>query len=682
MSNATVSSQVYIIRNNSALSAVASATMILYADGTDIFAKDANGNTYNLTHPSASSISMGLNNLTDVTIASLSGGDVLQYNSTSGQWENGAISLALGDLSNVSSSNPGVNQILVYDGTGWTFTNQSSGGSVSALHEVGDVWDYSGTPPTTGYVLYWSGSEWDQKAVMSSFSVTDGSTVGTVDHGDSITYSGSNGIALTVSQSGTSIGVETALSAGLNNLSDTANSFTGLATGQVLKYTGSAWSNASVSIGELSDVDITTAAPTSGQTLVWNATNGEFEPGTISGGSGTSAGNQYQIQIADASNGFAAANWEIDANSDLLPITDNSLDLGSPSKKVAEIFVGPSSVNIAKSASASVVGDYATIGTDGTHGELEFYSLPQAANPIHHYWFKDADGSVELHLEGNSNFHFTFKTDSNMAQTQIAKLPTNMPTEDGQALVTSAANYSGANFDLEWQNVNYPPFPFNLPFNSGAPQGSANGMGVVLQIGDATTRGAAASPSPIVISNFTILQNSENWASGVSGDDSGFLYGYTTVYSAPPGPLCIPKTATAKFAGPFKLCFLASGLSSTWATGGTPTTIKVKIKVIEDKLDATTAEVVAGTTYEHEFTGLNLVYSQNQGNSADQWTITIPEADLNSNIFPSGGTIHADCQGLALSVRVYEPSANIGTGATGALAVHTMSMPMTLQTNS
>ena len=33
------------------------------------------------------------------------------------------------------------------------------------------------------------------------------------------------------------------------------------------------------SIGDLSDVDITTSAPTNGQALIWNSTNSEFEPG-------------------------------------------------------------------------------------------------------------------------------------------------------------------------------------------------------------------------------------------------------------------------------------------------------------------------------------------------------------------------------------------------------------------
>ena len=37
----------------------------------------------------------------------------------------------------------------------------------------------------------------------------------------------------------------------------------------------------SSSVGDLSDVDITTSAPSDGQALVWNASNSEFEPGTV-----------------------------------------------------------------------------------------------------------------------------------------------------------------------------------------------------------------------------------------------------------------------------------------------------------------------------------------------------------------------------------------------------------------
>jgi hypothetical protein len=47
---------------------------------------------------------------------------------------------------------------------------------------------------------------------------------------------------------------------------------------------GSAGDISTSSIDDLNDVDTTTAAPTTGQALVWNNTNSEWEPGTIEGG--------------------------------------------------------------------------------------------------------------------------------------------------------------------------------------------------------------------------------------------------------------------------------------------------------------------------------------------------------------------------------------------------------------
>ena len=54
---------------------------------------------------------------------------------------------------------------------------------------------------------------------------------------------------------------------------------------------------AAASIDALSDVDITTSAPTNGQALVWNASNSEFEPGTVGG----------QITIQDEGSALATS---------------------------------------------------------------------------------------------------------------------------------------------------------------------------------------------------------------------------------------------------------------------------------------------------------------------------------------------------------------------------------------
>src|SRR6056300_420200 len=75
-------------------------------------------------------------------------------------------------------------------------------------------------------------------------------------------------------------------SADFNSLWDArfaSDSTTNLSEGTNLYYTDARADAriAAASIGDLSDVDITTAAPTDGQALVWNASNSEFEPGTV-----------------------------------------------------------------------------------------------------------------------------------------------------------------------------------------------------------------------------------------------------------------------------------------------------------------------------------------------------------------------------------------------------------------
>ena len=140
MSNATVSSQVYIVRNAGSLSAVSAGTMILYADGTDLFAKDASNNVYNLTSIGSSSVSLTLEQLTNVN-AGASTGQIIKWNGSA--WAPSNFTLALNDLSNVSAGSPSSNQVLQWNGSAWVAATISSGGSVTGLYDVGDVFDYN-----------------------------------------------------------------------------------------------------------------------------------------------------------------------------------------------------------------------------------------------------------------------------------------------------------------------------------------------------------------------------------------------------------------------------------------------------------------------------------------------------------------------------------------------------------
>ena len=129
-----------------------------------------------------------------------------------------------------------------------------------------------------------------------------------------------------------------------------------------------------VSVGDLSDVDITTAAPSDGQALVWNASNSEFEPGTVA-----SSTNYFQnIAISgqttvapdsttDTLNFAAGANITLttDASTDTITIASADTNTQLTQEQVEDI-VG-----------AMVDGGTETnisVTYDDTNGKLNFVS--------------------------------------------------------------------------------------------------------------------------------------------------------------------------------------------------------------------------------------------------------------------------------------------------------------------
>ena len=129
------------------------------------------------------------------------------------------------------------------------------------------------------------------------------------------------------------------------------------------------------SITRLADVDTATHAPANGDLLYWDATatddsgdnqTGAWVPKSVSeigiSGGGSSDGSQFQIQLADASNGFQAANWSINASHHILPSVNDSYDIGSSSFKVRDLYLGANSLHL----------DTNTLGADS--GNLKWNS--------------------------------------------------------------------------------------------------------------------------------------------------------------------------------------------------------------------------------------------------------------------------------------------------------------------
>lgn len=454
MSNATVSSQVYIIRNNSSLSAVSTGTMIVYADGTHVYAKDANGNTYNLCTPNVSNISVSLNDLDDVTLTSLTADatnklHILRYDVTTSKWINEDAIINLNDLANVNTGTPTTNHYLKWDGSEWIAAAVSGASGISNLYEASDVFNYnSGTNPVDGQTLVWATNEWVPTNTVNAFNVTDGTNSTQIDNGETLTLAGTSPISV----AGAGNAFTVSFSGGLNDLSDVA--ITSLAAGQVIRASSSsAASNAFLSVFDLAEVDAASVtldgSNGASKVLAWNQTTQKFEPADQL--TGASAGNQYDIQVKGSTTGsFAAAPWQIGAQGHQFPVaTDATDNFGLATNPVGKGYFGQSGIWLIKDDSLATKLDasYAQIATDGTNGDLIFKAIGHSNSTNYEFTATDTNPAKLILESGSSNNNFSVYAHPSASGNQIIKLPQAMGTA-GQVLALSGV--SSDNADLDW----------------------------------------------------------------------------------------------------------------------------------------------------------------------------------------------------------------------------------------
>src|SRR6056300_223979 len=90
-----------------------------YSDGV-LYYKDSSNTVQSISGSGGGATN--LDGLTDVTIAGVADGDVLQYDSGTGEWVNapaGSISTAFDGLADVTITNEAPSQLAYYDGTEW-----------------------------------------------------------------------------------------------------------------------------------------------------------------------------------------------------------------------------------------------------------------------------------------------------------------------------------------------------------------------------------------------------------------------------------------------------------------------------------------------------------------------------------------------------------------------------------
>ena len=274
-----------------------------------------------------------IGDLSDVTVTSAVNGEVLKYNGTA--WVDASVDYtevtntptnvstftndagyltgitgeSIGDLSDVTVTTPSNGQVLSYNGTNWV-NSASSAGSLSGLS------DTSIGTPVNGEVLKYNGTAWvDAQLAYSELSGTP-TNVSTFTNDANYVASGDN-VSVFTNDAGYLTGIT---GESIGDLSDVT--VTSATSGEVLKYNGTAWVDASVdytevtntptnvstftndsgyltgitgeSIGSLSDVTVTSVA--SGEVLKYNGT--AWVNDTISAGGGYT----YSAITADPAN--------------------------------------------------------------------------------------------------------------------------------------------------------------------------------------------------------------------------------------------------------------------------------------------------------------------------------------------------------------------------------------------
>jgi len=170
--------------------------------------------------------------------------------------------------------------------------------------------------------------------------------------------------------------------------------------------------------------------------------------------------NSGQVLSANAipsANGLGqleSSNWSVSSSGSLEPTLDNTYDIGNPSNRVRDLFLGPSSLKISKSYGSS---DFSTISSDGKIGNLVFKANPASgsAEGLTKYVFENShlgySSSSELLMRGGNTYqksYLSLKTHESMSQNMILKFPPS-PGSSNQVLSIDPSS-SGDVVNLVW----------------------------------------------------------------------------------------------------------------------------------------------------------------------------------------------------------------------------------------
>ena len=356
--------------------------------------------------------SVALNDLTDVTTGTISDGDVLKYSGTNGRWEaqtdvSGGSTLTTEQVQDIVGA-----MVTGNTETGISVTYEDATGTLDFtinginVNDLGDV--ASSLNPSANDVLQYDGSEWiagTAGIALSDLSVSTQSA-GTA----GLSYNNATGVfSYTPPNVSTFISLGS-LSVGSPNTASGSGAISYNNANGVFKYTPpdlSSYLTGSSVIADLNDVVIT-GSPSSGQVLKWNASTSKWTNQADAAGAGSTdpGGSDTHVQFNDSDSfgGDASLTW--DNSNNKLKIgnadSDSYLLVGNNSKR-AELRNNNSSTYLYSYADSTF---HIGIPGSGTTIQLDSVSTTMArfvqgaecalyyANTLR---FETGDGVVKIH---------------------------------------------------------------------------------------------------------------------------------------------------------------------------------------------------------------------------------------------------------------------------------------------
>jgi hypothetical protein len=135
-----------------------------------------------------------------------------------------------------------------------------------------------------------------------------------------------------------------------------------------------------IGIDDLTDVDITTAAPTDGQVLVWNTSNTEFEPGTITSYSTSDFNTDLATKDTDDVSEGSTNVYYTDArvqtklgsvSGNITPDTNVAYDLGSAAYSFRDLYLSGSTITL---GSLAISDNSGALGVSAAGGGAETFA--------------------------------------------------------------------------------------------------------------------------------------------------------------------------------------------------------------------------------------------------------------------------------------------------------------------